>query len=197
MTTYEKLYKGISQAAWGYLFIFLHINIGTVDILPDFAGYILFLSAINILKEFIAELSLIRTIGIILTAWNFIDWVLSIIGYEGNNVLQIISIVITIINLYFHFQLLTDFAAIAKMYQREGCTYDRKILSYRTFIVIILTVFAALSYFAQLIDEEIMIIISVIIIIGGVTAIILLMVALFGLRKNLSTDEDCMPEQIP
>ena len=197
MTTCEKLYKGISQIAWGYLFIFLHINIGTVDILPDFAGYVLFLSAINILKEFIPEMRLLRTIGIILTLWNFSDWVLTIIGYEGSNILQIISILITVINLYFNFQLLTNLATIAAIYQREGCTYDRKILTYRTFIVVLLTVFAVTSHFMPLLDETVMTVISLILIAGGVLAIILLMVAIFGLRKNLLTDDEKQPEQIP
>ena len=48
MTDYQKLYDGISRAAWGYFFVYFDLNI--VDILPDFVGYILFLYAINLLQ---------------------------------------------------------------------------------------------------------------------------------------------------
>lgn len=197
MNTYEKLYNGITQAAFGYLFIFININLGTVNIIPDFVGYILFLSAISRLKEFIAELALLRTLGIIMTAWHFADWIFTIIGWQGNNIVQIIGIIITIINLYFHFQLLTDFSTMAKMYQRKDCTYNVKILSYRTFIVIILTFSAIFSFFVPLLGEMTTMIISAILALCGVTASILLLAALFGLRKNLSTEEEYPPEEIP
>ena len=36
MTDRSSLYKGLSCAAWGYLFLCLDINLGTVSILPGF-----------------------------------------------------------------------------------------------------------------------------------------------------------------
>ena len=50
MTDYQKLYSGISKAAWGYFFLYFNINFNNVSILPSFVGYLLFLSAINLLK---------------------------------------------------------------------------------------------------------------------------------------------------
>ena len=41
----EALYRGVSHAAWGYLFLYLDVNLGTVSILPAFVGYLLFWSA--------------------------------------------------------------------------------------------------------------------------------------------------------
>ena len=51
MTDCQKLFSGISKAAWGYFFLYFNININNVSILPGFVGYLLFLSAIRLLKE--------------------------------------------------------------------------------------------------------------------------------------------------
>ena len=40
------LCAAIKKIAFGYLLIHLHINLGTIDILPGWAGYLLILSAI-------------------------------------------------------------------------------------------------------------------------------------------------------
>ena len=47
MTDRKTLYDGISHAAWGYLFLYLDINLGTVSVLPRFVGWLMFLSAIE------------------------------------------------------------------------------------------------------------------------------------------------------
>ena len=35
MTDRETLYRGASHAAWGYFFLYLDINLGALNILPD------------------------------------------------------------------------------------------------------------------------------------------------------------------
>ena len=74
MTDYQKIYDGISKAIWGYFFLYFDINLGTISILPSFVGYILFLKAIDLLEEEERELSLLKTLGLILVAWNVIEW---------------------------------------------------------------------------------------------------------------------------
>lgn len=56
----EALYRGVSHAAWGYLFLYLDVNLGTVSILPAFVGYLLFWSAISALEGEVRDLSLSR-----------------------------------------------------------------------------------------------------------------------------------------
>ena len=46
MTNYQKLYDGISKAAWGYFFIYFNININTVSLIPSFVGYFSYLQSI-------------------------------------------------------------------------------------------------------------------------------------------------------
>ena len=63
MTDRKTLYDGISHAAWGYLFLYLDINLGTVSVLPRFVGWLMFLSAIEKLKAERRDLALLRSLG--------------------------------------------------------------------------------------------------------------------------------------
>ena len=48
---HEHLCNALRHIAWGYILIHVHINLGTIDILPDFAGYLLLLGALPILGQ--------------------------------------------------------------------------------------------------------------------------------------------------
>lgn len=187
MTDYQKLYSGISKAAWGYFFLYFDININRVSILPSFVGYLLFLSAINLLKDEERELSLLRTMGIILTLWHGIQWILSWIGVSLDGVWQFVDIIISLVNLYFHFQLLTNLASIAAKYQPEGYTQDAKLLRYRTLQTVMLTAITIITNLYPWLSEF-WAVISILLLIVYLIAGICLMKALFDLRKCLPTD---------
>lgn len=188
MTTYNRLYDGISKVAWGYFFLYFDINLGTVSVLPNFVGFLLFLKAIDLLKDDQRELGLLKTLGIILTVWNFIEWVGSWVSYSFGN-WYFINIIIGLVNLYFHFQLITNLASIAKEYQQEGCEKDKKLLKYRTMQTIMLTVFLAISNFIPFF-EEIGTYISLGLAIIYIVVCICIMKALFNLRKCLRKDDE-------
>lgn len=188
MTTYNRLYDGISKVAWGYFFLYFDINLGTVSVLPNFVGFLLFLKAIALLKDDQRELGLLKTLGIILTVWNFIEWVGSWVSYSFGN-WYFINIIIGLVNLYFHFQLITNLASIAKEYQQEGCEQDKKLLKYRTMQTIMLTVFLAISNFIPFF-EEIGAYISLGLAIIYIVVCICIMKALFNLRKCLRKDDE-------
>lgn len=136
----QKLYDGIGKAAWGYLFIYFNINLGTVNILPAFVGYLLFLSAIKLLSDEERELKLLETIGALLMLWHLAAWVVaSFAAIDLDGIVPIADIIASVINIYFHFQLLTNLASIAAKYQPEGEGLDRSILNCRTFQTIMLT----------------------------------------------------------
>ncbi len=139
MTDNQKLYNGISNAAWGYFFIYFDININTVSLLPSFVGYLLFLSAIRRLKDAEKELSLLHTLGVILALWHGAEWVVSFAGIDLEGAWQFIDIIVSLVNLYFHFQLLTNLASIAAKHQPAGCALDAKLLRYRTLQTVMLT----------------------------------------------------------
>ena len=187
MTNYQKLYDGIGRAAWGYFFVYFDFNINTVSILPSFIGYMLFLSAINCLCEEEKELNLLRTFGVILTAWHIGKWGASWRGAGLDGMLQAADIIIGVVNIYFHFQLITNLASIAVKYQSAGDVLDAKLLKYRTFQTVMLTAVIIIGYLAKWLPELVTVI-SVCMIIAYLIAGILLMKVLFDLRRRLTLD---------
>lgn len=188
MTDCRKLYDGISKAAWGYFFIYFNININTVSLLPSFIGYLLFLSAINYLKDEERELSLLHTLGVILALWHGAEWIMSWVGLSVDGAWQFIDIIISLANLYFHFQLLTNLASIAARYQPEGYEQDAKLLRYRTLQTIMLTAITIITHLHPWLSE-VWTFISAIMLIVYLIAGICLMKALFDLRRCLPNSE--------
>ena len=150
MTDVQNLYNGLTRAAWGYFFLYFDINLGSVSILPAFVGYILFLSAIHYLKEEEKELSLLLTLVKILAVWHAITWLIKWLPIGINVNLQFITLIINVINLYFHFQLLTNLSYIADRYQSEGLNLNQRMLDYRTLQTVILTGILVLYQFHHL-----------------------------------------------
>lgn len=187
MTDYQKLYSGISKAAWGYFFLYFNINFNNVSILPSFVGYLLFLSAINLLKEEERELSLLHTLGVIMALWTGVEWLASFVGLNLEGMWQFIDIIISLVNLYFHFQFLTNLASIAAKYQPEGYELDAKLLRYRTLQTVMLSAIEVIICFQPWLSEA-WTVISICMLIVYLIAGICLMKALFDLRKCLPTN---------
>lgn len=193
MTDYGKIYDGISKAIWGYFFLYFDINLGTISILPSFVGYILFLKAIDLLEEDERELSLLKTLGLILVVWDVVEWLAKCVGYSFNDKWQFITLIIGLINLYFHFQFITNIASIATKHQQDGCIFDEKLLKYRTKQTIMLT-FILVIRNLNFLPDEIWIYVPIIISIMYLIVCIYIMVILNQLRKNLKINEPIADE---
>lgn len=180
----EELYTGIGRTAWGYLFVYFNININSVSLLPAFVGYLLFLSAINNLREEERELELLKPLGIILAVWHGLNWLGSFWNAGLGGMWQVADILIGMINLYFHFQLLTNLASVARRYQPEGYLLDAELLRYRTIQTVILTALIVIGYFAEWIGNF-GIVVSVLAVIVYLVLGIALMKVLFELRRCL------------
>lgn len=148
LTDQETIYQGLSHAAWGYFFLNFDLNFGTVSVIPRFVGFLLLLSAINKLSGHRRDLALLRPLCILLSAWNGADWLLSWLGGSVNGKVLFLDLLITAAELYFHFQFLTDMAALAEMYQGEGEDLDRRLRNRRTVYVVMYTAVVLFSSFA-------------------------------------------------
>ena len=144
MTDYERLYTGLSHAAWGYFLLHFNFNLNfdsvSINILPSFAGALLLLSAVDKLSAERRDLKLLRPLCMILTAWHLADWVLALNGSSLSGKLLFLDLIFTVVLLYFHFQFLTDMAAIAEKYQPEGETLNRRIRGRRTALLVLTTI---------------------------------------------------------
>ena len=120
MAETNPLYTGLSQAAWGYFFITFDFSLNSVSILPRFVGYILLYMAIGKLSRARRDLNLLRPLCILLAGYSFVDWLLSWQGRDADGLSIFLNLVVAAATLYFHFQFLTDMAALAQEYQPEG-----------------------------------------------------------------------------
>lgn len=149
MTDRQTLYTGLGHAAWGYLFLCFDFNVNNVSILPRFAGWLLFLSAIEKLREERRELALLRPLGVLLALWSGADWLASWAGWDVDGHFLPLDLIMAVAQLYFLFQFLTDMAALARTWCREPEAADlsRRILRCRTVQTVLVTVFALAPYF--------------------------------------------------
>lgn len=150
-TDYQKLQGSLLKVILGYVFLYININIGQVNLLPVFVGYLLFLSAIEGLKEEERELSLLKTLGVILALWHAFVWAMSWVSVEIEGKWLLADILISVMNIYFQFQFVTNLAAIAEKYQTEEDDLHGKMLKYRTWQTVILTVITIVT---ELLPQE-------------------------------------------
>lgn len=150
----KAMYDGLSHAAWGYFFLHFDFNLGTVSIFPRFMGFLFLLSAVGTLSGERRDLALLRPLAILLAAWNALDWLLSWGGGDVDGHILFLDLLISVAGLYFHFQFLTDMAALAEQYQPEGSNLDRWLRRCRTVYVVLTTLVALMgSLPAELLEK--------------------------------------------
>lgn len=200
MPDYEKLYRGVSHAAWAYFFLYFNINLGSINILPDFVCYLLMWSAIGCLEEEERDLALLRPLCILLGVWSGADWIFTIFGEALDGQFPPVDLLISVAAIYFHFQLFTDFARLAERYQPPGKDLDRQILKLRTVHTLILTAFSVLGWCfpngAQItfpgssLPEGVAGMLLIVMALIGLVVALMLMFNLFALRKCFLTTEE-------
>lgn len=140
MTQKKKLYKGVSCAVWGCLFLHVDITVGTINLTPEFAAYLLFLVSISCLQEEVRDFVLLRPLGILLAAWTFLQSASVSLGIEFTSQWQAIPLIMKVVKLYFDFQLITDFAILAAQYQPTKSNIAHRLRRWRNVQTVLETV---------------------------------------------------------
>lgn len=143
----KTLSSAIKKIAISYILIYLHINISVIDILPDWLGYFLIVSVLPVLSQKEKSAQLLKPFGIAIGIWNIVEWLLKIAGDELN--FYVVSLVFSIITIYFHFQLITNIAAL----DIEE-TKQKRLLNLRTATVILHTVLTLSLLVPTIIDID-------------------------------------------
>ena len=167
----------VKKIAWAYVLIHSAINLGVIDILPDWLGFYFMLVAIRKLREEEESMGLLEPLVKILIAWNAIIWGSRFIGWDLS--LFPFAIVISVIGIYFHFQLLTNIANIA---EKHGSDRGKGFLVVRTVETLINTVLTIMLYLK--ISEGWMMVFAIIAFVG----VIWICATLFGLAKELENE---------
>lgn len=190
MTDRETLYRGLSNAAWGYFLLYIHFRVNTVDILPAFVGYFLLLSAIGRLSEERRDLALLRPLGMLLAGVNGVDWLLSWAGADLDGMFLSLDLLVIAAGLYFHFQFLTDMAALAEQYQPQGGDLDRRLLRRRTAYIVLYTAMFVCRYlpFGRFQEQQTYVVIAL----GAAMLVVVLFImgGLFELRRCFREQEE-------
>ena len=183
----EKLYSGLSCAAKGYLLIHINFNIGMngvqINILPAFAGYLLLLSAIEKLSGERRDLALLRPLGLLLAGWHAVDWMFTWAGTQLGDILPAANLLMQVVTLYFHFQFLTDMAALAETYQPVGSGLDRRLRGRRAAYVVLSTVISVLSSVPAGRFEEEKVVVMILLAVAAMIVVLFIVGGLFELRK--------------
>ena len=189
----RDVYSGLSHAAWGYFFLHFDFNLNNVSIFPRFVGWLLLLSACTKLAGVRRDLTLLRPLAVLLAVWHALDWLLSWGGGNVNGHILFLDLLIAVAGLYFHFQFLTDMAALAERYQPEGAGLDGKLRCRRTLYVVMITLFSLLGNLLAALPEHWGEGIAVVMMLTALIAAFLIMAALFRLRRFFREEETERP----
>ena len=149
---YVKSLKNIRNA---FLLMYFSINLGTIDILPAWLGYIfMYYSILDISKEEKTAL-LLKKLVTSLIVYNFMIWICKILNFNLD--IHIIREIFMIISIYVDFQLMTHIIDISIRHQSKMTS---KLRNVRNIHVILLTY---LSLSVYLTDFSILIILNYII----------------------------------
>ena len=186
----KTLSSAIKKVAISYILIYLHINISAIDILPDWLGYFLIVLVLPIISEKEKSAQLLKPSGIAIGIWNIFEDVLKIAGDELN--LTVISLIFSIITIYFHFQLITNVANL----DIEEPT-KKRLLNLRTATVILHTVLTFSLFIPTVIDidNEIYTYVLMIMLIPQLIICFWISGELFKLSKALKEKENEIPEE--
>ena len=111
----QNIRHALSKIAWAYLLILLNFRINDLDLLPNWAGYLLIFLAIGQLSGELRNLPLLKPFCILLGIAAGVDWLaLPLSGAELTGRFFLLSALVACVSLYFHFQLLTDLARLAE-----------------------------------------------------------------------------------
>ncbi len=139
----HKLLDAIKKIAWGYIFLHINFNLNTINILPNWVAYILFVQALPTLGEEEESANLLKPLGILLGILEGMYWINT--GFLGGELpTGVIDIITSVLSLYFHVQLLTNLAAIA---HKHECSQEKKLLTLRTVKTILTTVITITNTF--------------------------------------------------
>lgn len=178
----EQIYRGLSKVAWGYVFLTFNLNLGTLNVLPNWAGYLFFLAAIGLLGEALRDLPLLKPFCILLAAVDVVDWLAILV--TGESLTQrffLVYLLLVCLSIYFQFQLITDLALLAEEYGLPAGT----LLGCRN-------VDAAISVLIVLPlpweDNELLTVLFILLLLTGILVRLILVWQLFVLRRSFRPD---------
>lgn len=119
MTDNIRIRRALTKIAWAYVLFYLDFNLSinshALNLLPNWAGYLLVFSAIALLGPELRDLLLLKPFCVLLGVVSAVDWVWVLLtGQELTGRFFLFSILLICVGIYFRFQMLTDLALLAE-----------------------------------------------------------------------------------
>lgn len=172
----------IGRIAWAYVFYYLDINLGSINVLPEWAAYALILSALPGLAAAERSAALLRPLAWLLLTLDAAEWAAGIFGADlTGSVFYLVNTLARVISLYFHFQLLTNVAAIADGIDSQRAAGIRRLRN----VCVIFNTMLAIQWPAERLGNVLQGVIGFGFAIIACVIIIWSLSVLFGLRRAL------------
>ena len=131
----ESLSKQLYNIAAAYFILHTDITLFSINILPDWLGYIFILNALKIISEEEPSAMLLKPLCGILIAWEGIKWLAVVLGASVN--IALLDLIVLVVQLYLHFQLLTNLSGVAL--NHGSVPSHKNLLTYRTVRTVLAT----------------------------------------------------------
>ncbi len=129
------LKRAIRYVSLAYVLLTFQFKLGSVDSLPDWLGYFLIFQALPALEHRERTMGLLRPLAGLMAAATLCTWIFQLLGQDFY--FPAAELLVSMVSLYFHFQLLTDLARIA---QAAHFPQSDHLLHLRTAMTVIPTV---------------------------------------------------------
>lgn len=138
MTERKPVADAVSSLAYGYVLLHLDLYLWRINVLGDWMGLIIIAGAIKVLAEERPEIELLHPLAVGLAVWDGVcEGAYLLLGTKPD--IYAVNVVVSVLSLYFHFQLLTNLADIA---EAHGCPQRKKLMTLRTVRTLLLTAMA-------------------------------------------------------
>ena len=183
--------KGLSYVAFGFMFTLINVNFtfesGTVNLMPDFVGWILFFLAYDKLGTYVSDKQYLKWLSLVLACVNGAVWAAELFNPELN--LGILNTVVGACQAFYMFML---FEALINIAGDFNSVRTEKLNTLRYFNLCIVIVLPVLGFLAEqfllkdgTINPSAALTVGAISLIGFVAAFIT-MFTLFGLKKEIA-----------
>lgn len=171
----------LTQLAWAYVLIYLNINLGPVDILPNFVGWFLLADGVHKLGEELPSLPLLRPLALGLGVWELADWLLPLEG----QLFYIPRLIVRLVRVYFNFQLFHDLAGLAARVQPPQRRLDRSMKRLRNAQAVLETLLSLPILYPVLLEYQV---VTWLVLAAALVLMVWTLYCLFALRNLFPAD---------
>ena len=168
----------VRSIAWGYFFLYINFSLNNWSLLPGWFAWYKFERAIGGLKETRPKLALLENFVPPLLIWSLLEWqqFFELPGWLGP-----VGVMLSLMELYFHFHLLTALSALA------SGPLAQRLLRCRTVSVVMLTAMTAIV--ALPISQTAIAALELPLLLAGFVVCLYIMISVFRLAGELEGTE--------